>query len=72
VAPPTRITATAAGELGKPLLQLLAVVVGGGLLDLRLDLGNAAVDVLPAPLTIVVFSLSIVTFLALPSMSSLT
>src|SRR6202023_2302532 len=28
----------AAGELGKALLQLLAVVVGGGFLDLRLDL----------------------------------
>ena len=28
----------AAGELRQPLLQLLAVVVGGGLLDLRLDL----------------------------------
>jgi hypothetical protein len=35
----------AAGELGQPLLQLLAVVVGGGLLDLRLDLGDAALDV---------------------------
>src|SRR5215472_14783960 len=36
----------AARELGKPLLQLLAVVVGGGLLDLRLDLGDAVLDVL--------------------------
>ena len=36
----------AAGELGQPLLQLLLVVVGGGLLDLRLDLGDAALDVL--------------------------
>src|SRR5215469_2327069 len=35
----------AARELGKPLLQLLAVVVGGGLLDLRLDLGDAVLDV---------------------------
>jgi len=42
-----------------------------GVLDLRLDLGDAALDV-PAPLTIVVFSLSIITFLALPSMSSST
>ena len=36
----------AAGELGQPLLQLLAVVVGGGLLDLRLDLVDARLDVL--------------------------
>ncbi len=36
----------AAGELGQPLLQLLTVVVRGGLLDLRLDLGDAVFDVL--------------------------
>ena len=36
----------AARELGEPLLQLLLVVVGGGLLDLRLDLGDAGLDVL--------------------------
>ena len=35
----------AAGELGQPLLQLLAVIVGGRLLDLRLDLGDAGLDV---------------------------
>src|SRR5262249_18976315 len=35
----------AAGELGQPLLQLLAVVVGGGLLDLRLDLADTGLDV---------------------------
>src|SRR5262245_2449967 len=35
----------AAGELGQTLLKLLAVVVRGGLLDLRLDLGNAGLDV---------------------------
>jgi hypothetical protein len=35
----------AAGELCQPLLQLLAVVVGGGLLNLRLDLGNAGLNV---------------------------
>src|SRR5262249_20961878 len=35
----------AARELGQPLLQLFAVVVGGGLLDLRLDLGNACLNV---------------------------
>src|SRR5262249_25117255 len=34
------------GKLRQALLQLLAVVVGGSLLDLRLDLGNAAFDVL--------------------------
>src|SRR5579872_135496 len=36
----------AAGELGQTLLKLLAVVVRGGLLDLRLDLANARLDVL--------------------------
>ena len=35
----------AAGELGQTLLQLLLVVVRGGLLDLRLDLRDAALDV---------------------------
>src|SRR5262249_48681958 len=35
----------AAGELGQALLELLAIIVGGGLLDLRLDLGDAALDV---------------------------
>ena len=35
----------AAGELGQPLLQLLAVPVGVGVLDLALDLGDAALDV---------------------------
>ena len=45
VAPPTRITAFA-GEFCQPLLQLLSVVVRGGLLDLRLDLGDAVLDVL--------------------------
>src|SRR5262249_52156453 len=34
-----------ARELGQPLLQLLAVVVGGGLLDLRLDLVDTRLDV---------------------------
>src|SRR6185437_1360515 len=36
----------AAGELGQTLLELLTVVVRGGLLDLRLDLRHAALDVL--------------------------
>src|SRR5262249_55989919 len=35
----------AAGELGQTLLQLLAVVVRGGFLDLRLDLRDAGLDV---------------------------
>ncbi len=34
----------AAGQLGQPLLQLLFVVVAVRLLDLRLDLGDAALD----------------------------
>ena len=34
----------AADQLGQPLLQLLAVVVGGGLLDLGADLLHAAFD----------------------------
>ena len=52
----------AADELGEALLELLAVVVGGGVLDLRADLLDAALDArffLPAPSTIVVLSLSI-------------
>src|SRR5262249_51373307 len=36
----------ASRELGQPLLQLLAVIVGRGLLDLRLDLADAGLDVL--------------------------
>ena len=35
----------AAGELGQPLLQLLPVVVAGGLLDRGLDLVDPALDV---------------------------
>ena len=35
----------AAGELGEALLELLAVVVGGGVVDLVLDLGDAGLDV---------------------------
>src|SRR3974390_2445306 len=45
VAPPTRITAPPPRVLPQPLLQLLAVVVGGGLLDLRLDLSNTGLDI---------------------------
>src|SRR6202040_3804828 len=36
----------AAGELGQALLQLLAIVVRGGLLDLRLDLADPGFDIL--------------------------
>jgi hypothetical protein len=36
----------AAGQICEPLLQLLAVVVGGGLLDLRSDLVAGGLDVL--------------------------
>ena len=35
-----------AGKFRQTLLELLLVIVGGGLLDLRLDLGNPALDVL--------------------------
>src|SRR6185436_15305465 len=35
----------ATGELSKALLELLAVVVGGGLFDLAANLRNAALDV---------------------------
>src|SRR5579863_228305 len=35
----------AAGELGEALLELLAIIVGGRLLDLRLDLRDTAFDV---------------------------
>src|SRR5690606_17823606 len=42
----------ATGEFGQTLLQLLLVVVRGGLLDLRLDLGHAALDVVLGARTI--------------------
>src|SRR5262249_39129442 len=45
VAPPILMMATPPCELGQPLLQLLAVVVRGGLLDLRPDLTATAFDV---------------------------
>jgi hypothetical protein len=61
----------AAGELGEALLQLLAVVVAVGVLDLALDLGHATLDLRdsPAPSTIVVSSLVTMTLRALPSRS---
>ena len=59
----------AAGKLGEPLLQFLAIVVGAGLRKLRLYSSMRAVMSVfaPAPLMMVVFSLSIITFLARPS-----
>ena len=64
----------AAGELGETLLQLLLVVVRGRVLDLRLDLRDAASmsAFLPAPSMIVVFSFSMRTRLARPSIGSVT
>ena len=44
VAAPTLIDADAAGQLGEPLLELLAVPVGVGVLDLGLDLVDPALD----------------------------
>ncbi len=57
-----------AGKLGETFLELFAVVVALGLLNLCLDLGNALCDGVfsPAPLTIVVFSLFTFTFSARP------
>src|SRR5262249_21338983 len=43
--------AHAAGELRQPLLQLLAVVVAGGVVDLGLDLLDAGLDGLGVALT---------------------
>ena len=53
----------AAGQLGQTLLQLLAVVVGSGVFDLRADLLTrpSMSAFLPAPSTIVVLSLSMIT-----------
>ena len=69
VAPPTLILATPPDSLAIRSLQLLLVVVAGGLLQLAS--GSAAMrplmaSFLPAPSMIVVLSLSILTFLARP------
>ncbi len=45
MAAPTLRIGNATGQLGETLLELLAVVVGVGVVDLGLDLGDAAVDV---------------------------
>ena len=42
----------AAGQLGEALLELLAVVVGVGVVDLGLDLGDATVDVVLGAATV--------------------
>ena len=63
----------AARELGEALLELLAVVVGVGVLDLRADLLDATLDdwpASPAPSTMVVSSLVTTTLRAWPSRSS--
>jgi hypothetical protein len=59
------------GELGQAFLQLLAVVIRGGLFDLAADLVDAALDLgaLAVPSTMVVFSLSTTTLLARPRSS---
>jgi len=62
VAPPTRITATPPASFASRSAAS-RVVSRSGLLDLRLDLGRCALDVvlLARALTIVVFSFSIIT-----------
>ena len=65
----------AAGQLGEALLELLAVPVRVGVLDLGLDLVDPALDVVlgsPPPSTMVVLSLVTMTRLAVPSRSSVT
>ena len=64
----------AAGELREALLELLAVVVAVGVLDLVADLRDAAGDgsASPAPSTIVVSSLVMTTLRAWPSRSRVT
>ena len=52
VAAPTLHDGNAAGELGEALLELLAVPVGVGLLDLTLDLGDPALDLVRGAATV--------------------
>jgi hypothetical protein len=61
----------AARQLGQPLLELLAVVVGVGVLDLTLDLRDATLmsSLVPPPPTMVVSSLVTTTLRARPSRS---
>jgi hypothetical protein len=62
-----------AGQLGHALLQLLAVVVAGGFLDLRADLlTRPSIASSPAPSMMVVFSLPISMRLAWPRSFSVT
>jgi hypothetical protein len=62
----------AAGQLGQPLFELLAVVVAGGVLDLARiwSMRPLMSALLPAPSMIVVLSLSMITFLARPRSAS--
>ena len=63
----------AAGQLGEPLLQLLAIVIAGGAFDGFANLVDpllTRLPCLPAPWTIVVLSLVTVIFFARPSSSS--
>jgi putative effector of murein hydrolase LrgA (UPF0299 family) len=64
----------AAGELGEPLLELLAVPVGVGVLDLAPDLLDPPLTsvFVPSPSTMVVLSLVTTTLRALPSRSTVT
>ena len=57
-----------AGQLRQAFLKLFLVVVGGGVLDLLFDLGArfSTSFLSPPPAIIVVFSLSTITFLAVP------
>ncbi len=64
----------ASSELGKAFLKLFLVVIAGRILDLGTNGLYTTLDrsAAPAPSTIVVLSLSIVTRFAVPSMSSVT
>src|SRR4029079_12054145 len=42
----------AAGKLGQPLLQLLAIIVGGGRFDLLTDRANPSFDILAGPVAV--------------------
>jgi hypothetical protein len=63
-----------AGELRQTFLQLLTVVVGGGFLDLRLDLADSGLDVglLAGAVDDGGLFLPMMTFLARPSIAVVT
>ena len=62
----------AAGQLGEALLELLAIPVRVGVVDLGADLSDTAIDVgrVPAPSMMVVLSLVMMTLRAVPMRSS--